>query len=196
VLVKSNARRSVPSLRHRGILSRQGCTSMKAAHPFSCTPVQLRKREKAKAFSLSRKRKLYRFSCSIQYLSSVVKSNITGVYIFEYTQLVMLTHYSPLRVWLPSVTLGHKHNQTLTTHTHTHTVIIWIRKTVIMRYCVNVHLGLQQYVFMYVCGKVDPNLESHFFSPEEISQNSRHTLHQLSLRRLSSSNLKSRKIVK
>jgi hypothetical protein len=102
---------------------RQGCTPMKAAHPFSYTPVQLhthkaahsfsctpvakvlhcscqnvtrltalivnpnwqkfffRKREKAKAFSFSIKRNLYRFSCSIQYLSSVVKSNITGVYI-------------------------------------------------------------------------------------------------------------------
>ena len=103
--------------------SRRGCTPMKAAHPFSYTPVQLhthkaahsfsctpvakvlhcscqnvtrltaltvnpnwqkfffRKREKAKAFSFSIKRNLYRFSCSIQYLSSVVKSNITGVYI-------------------------------------------------------------------------------------------------------------------
>ena len=79
----------------------------KAAHSFSCTPVAkvlhcscqnvtrltalnvnpnwqkffFRKREKAKAFSFSIKRNLYRFSCSIQYLSSVVKSNITGVYI-------------------------------------------------------------------------------------------------------------------
>jgi len=32
--------------------------------------------------------------------------------IHKCTQLVMLTHYSPLRGWLPSVTLGHKHNQT------------------------------------------------------------------------------------
>ncbi len=79
----------------------------KAAHSFSCTPVAkvlhcscqnitrltalsvnpnwqkffFRKREKAKAFSFSIKRNLYRFSFSIQYLSSVVKSNITGVYI-------------------------------------------------------------------------------------------------------------------
>ncbi len=79
----------------------------KAAHSFSCTPVVkvlhcccqnitrltvltvnpnwqiffFWKREKAKSFSFSIKRNLYRFSCSIQYLSSVVKSNITGVYI-------------------------------------------------------------------------------------------------------------------
>jgi hypothetical protein len=72
----------------------------KAAHSFRCTPVAkvqhcscqnvtrltaltvnpngqklfFRKREKAKAFSFSIKRNLYRFSCSIQYLSSVVKS--------------------------------------------------------------------------------------------------------------------------
>jgi hypothetical protein len=39
--LSSNAKRLVPSLRHRGILSRQGCTPIKAAHPFSCTPVQL-----------------------------------------------------------------------------------------------------------------------------------------------------------
>ena len=107
----------------RNPFCRQGCTPMKAAHPFRCTPVQLHthkdahsfsctpvakvhmllsehhqidcirlsigisrssffgKREKAKAFSFSIKRSLYRFSCSIQYLSSVVKSNITGVYI-------------------------------------------------------------------------------------------------------------------
>ena len=31
--------------------------------------------------------------------------------IHKYTQPVMLTHYSPLRGWLPSVTLGHKQNQ-------------------------------------------------------------------------------------
>jgi hypothetical protein len=79
----------------------------KATHSFSCTPVVkvlhcscqnvtrltasivnpnwqkffFRKREKTKAFSFSIKRNLYRFSCSIQYLSLVVKSNITGVYI-------------------------------------------------------------------------------------------------------------------
>ncbi len=79
----------------------------KAAYSFSCTPVAkvlhcscqnvtrltvlivnpnlqkifFWKREKEKAISFSIKRNLYRFSCSIQYLSSVVKSNITGVYI-------------------------------------------------------------------------------------------------------------------
>jgi hypothetical protein len=41
----------------------------------------------------------------------------------------------------------------LTNHPPTHTIIFWIRKTVIMRYCGNVYLGMHQYVFMYVCGK-------------------------------------------
>jgi hypothetical protein len=43
--------------------------------------ILFRKREKAKAFFFFYKKNLDRFSCSIQYLSSVVKSNITGVYI-------------------------------------------------------------------------------------------------------------------
>ncbi len=132
---------------------------MKAAHPFSCTPVQLhthktthsfsctpvaqvqhcscqdvtrlcvltvnpnwqkffcRKREEEKSFSFSIKRNLYRFSYSIQYLSSVVKSNITGVYISTLTYVQPSNVHTilvpgPLRRWLPSVTLGHKHNQT------------------------------------------------------------------------------------
>ncbi len=116
--LSSNGKRLVPSLSHRGILSRQDCTPMKTAHPFSCTPVQLhthkdthsfictpvvkvhhcscqnvtrltvlvvnptdqkfffRKREKGKAFSCSIKRNLYWFSCSIQYLSSVVVQHV------------------------------------------------------------------------------------------------------------------------
>ncbi len=32
--------------------------------------------------------------------------------IHKYTQIVMITHYSSLRGWLPSVTFGHKQNQT------------------------------------------------------------------------------------
>jgi hypothetical protein len=135
-------KRLVPSQRYRGILSRQGCTPMKVAHPFRYTPVQLhthkvahsfsctpvakvlhcscqnvtrltsltvnpnwqkfffRKRENAKAFSFCIKR----FSCSIQIsiLSSKVKHNGS---IHKYTQLVIQTHYSPLRGWLPSVRL-------------------------------------------------------------------------------------------
>jgi hypothetical protein len=130
--------RLVPSLRHRGILSRQGCTPLKVAHPFRYTPVQLhtnktthsfsctpvakvlhcscqnvtrltvltvnpnwqkfffRKRENTKAFSFCIKRNLYRFSCSIQIsiLSCKVKHNGS---IHKYTQLVVQTHYSPLR---------------------------------------------------------------------------------------------------
>ncbi len=153
-LVLSNAKRLVPSLRHRGILCRQGCTPMKAAHPFSCTPVQLhthkdthsfnctavakvqdwsgqnvtrltaltvnpnwqkfffRKREKAKSISFFYKKKSLQilFLYPISILSRKVKHNGS---IHKYAQLVMLTHYSPLRGWLPSVTLGHKHNQTL-----------------------------------------------------------------------------------
>ena len=53
----------------------------------------------------------YKSSCSISYLSSEVKSRIPGVY-YKYTELVILTYYLPLWGWPPSVTLGHKHNQT------------------------------------------------------------------------------------
>ncbi len=88
--LSSNGKRLVPSLSHRGILSRQDCTPMKTTHPFSCTPVQLH-------------------THPISILSSKVKHNGS---IHKYTQLVMLTHYSHLRGWLPFITLGHKHNQT------------------------------------------------------------------------------------
>jgi hypothetical protein len=111
----------------------------KPALSFSCTPVPifpntscqnftdwlhwrqseisrnsfLRKGQKAKAFSFSIKKKslpiLLLYPISI--LSRKVKHNGS---IHKYTQLVMLTHYSPLRGWLPSVTLGHNHNQTTT----------------------------------------------------------------------------------
>ena len=49
----------------------------------------------------------------ISILSSKVIHNGS---IHKYTELVMFTHYSPLRGWLPSVTLGHKDNQTRSTH--------------------------------------------------------------------------------
>jgi hypothetical protein len=87
-------KRLVPSLSHRGILSSQDCAAFITPVPkvqrCSCQNVTrltvltvnpnwqkffFRKREKAKAFSFFIKRNLYRFSCTIQYLSSVVKAN-------------------------------------------------------------------------------------------------------------------------
>ncbi len=47
------------------------------------------------------------------YLISIVSCKVTHTgSIHKYTQLAMLTHYSPLRGWLPSVTFGHKQNET------------------------------------------------------------------------------------
>ena len=46
---------------------------------------------------------------------------------------------------------------------------------------VNVYLCVyQEDVFMNECGKITNNLERHFFSPEELTQHSKHTLLQLS----------------
>jgi hypothetical protein len=113
-----------------------------SAHPSGCTLVQLHTRHHSSTYLLSelhkiecidcqselaeilfyekRKNKSIFFFCKkkslpilllypIYILSSKVKHNGS---MHKYTQLVMLTHYSPLRGWLPSVTLGHNHNQT------------------------------------------------------------------------------------
>ena len=66
-----------------------------------------RKREKSKSIFHKKKSLLILLLYPISILSSKVIHNGS---IHKYTQLLMLTHYSPLR--LPSVTLGHKHNQT------------------------------------------------------------------------------------
>jgi hypothetical protein len=56
-------KRLVPSLRHRRILSRQGCTPMKAAHPFSYIPVQLHTLKAAHSFSCTPVAKVLHCSC-------------------------------------------------------------------------------------------------------------------------------------
>ena len=77
------------------VLSRSCC------HAYLETSVsqlaEIRKREKAKAFSFCNKKSLPKKSLllyPISILSSKVKHNGS---IYKYTQLVMLTHYSPLR---------------------------------------------------------------------------------------------------
>ncbi len=67
--------------------SRQGCTPMKTAHPFNCTPV-------AKVLFYKKKSLQILLFYPISILSSKVKHNGS---IHKYTQLVMLTHYSHLK---------------------------------------------------------------------------------------------------
>ncbi len=110
-------KRLVPSLRLRGILSRQGCTPMKAAHPFSYTPVQLHTHKAVQSFSCTPVAKVLHCSCqNVTRLTALwQKREKAKAFSFSIQRnLCMLTHYSPLRGWLPSVTLGHKHNQTET----------------------------------------------------------------------------------
>ena len=75
-------------------------------------------------------------------------------------------------------------------HTHTHTTIFWFRKTAIidierlahnlcfLRLCLVCMTRTRIYVWMWET--VANDLERHFFSPEEVTQYSRHTLLQLS----------------
>ena len=127
-LVKSNTRRiQLPSLRHGENFSRQACTPVnlhnhKIVHPFNCTPVStFRKLHEAMCLHDSLDR-TPRISCSLpEYPVKPQWGPWQNFYfdrkgsIHKYTRLVMLTHYSALRGWLPSVTLGHKQNQTIGT---------------------------------------------------------------------------------
>ncbi len=61
--LSSNVKRLVPSMSHRGILSRQGYTPMKAVHPFNCTPVQLHTHNAAHSFSFTPVVKVLHCSC-------------------------------------------------------------------------------------------------------------------------------------
>jgi hypothetical protein len=142
--VKSNPSRDrFPSLRHRGILSRQSYTPMKSAplvahclfreflHGGKFHIALDRGRLSWRTSSEVLVQKFYRssvqgphvrlilwasFSFStdlLLYPKSILSSDEKhNGSIHKYTQLVMLTHYSPLRGWLSSVTLGHNHNQT------------------------------------------------------------------------------------
>ncbi len=113
----------------------------KVAHPFICTPIASFRKLRAVMClhsSLDRTRISWRTSTRslrellflaekkkdleplflfllilLLYPISILSSKVThNGSIQKYTQLVMLTHYSPLRGWLPSFTLGHKQNQT------------------------------------------------------------------------------------
>jgi hypothetical protein len=63
LVIVVQCKRLVPSLRHRGTLSRQGCTPMKAAHPFSYTPVQLHTHKATHSFSCTPVVKVLHCSC-------------------------------------------------------------------------------------------------------------------------------------
>jgi hypothetical protein len=143
VLVKSNAKRSVPSLRHRGILlgktthpsrlhtlcqipqsSWQNFTRLTVltVNRNCCCLLWIELAEillkKEKHFLFYKKKSLpILFFYPMSILRSKVKHNGS---IHKYTQLVMFSHYSPRRGWLPSVTLGHKHYQTPSSTTTTH----------------------------------------------------------------------------
>jgi len=72
-------KRLVPSLRHRGILCRQDCTPMKAAHPFSHTPVQLHTHKAAHSFSCTPVAKVLHCSCqNVTRLTALTALNPNG----------------------------------------------------------------------------------------------------------------------
>ncbi len=59
----AQCKRLVPSLRHRGILSRQGYTPMKDTHPFDRTPVQLHTHKFAHSFGCTPVPEVQHCSC-------------------------------------------------------------------------------------------------------------------------------------
>jgi len=102
----------------------------KTVHPFSCTPVTFLESSYTLVSStyfliellfLVEKKKdlesLFLFLLILfLYPISIPSSKVThNGSIHKYTQVVILTHYSPLRGGLPSVTFGHKQNQTIST---------------------------------------------------------------------------------
>jgi hypothetical protein len=100
--LSSNAKRLVPSLSHRGILSSQGYTPMKDEHPFNCTPVQLHTHKDTHSFSYTPVAKVQHWSCqNVTRLTTLTVNlnwkkfffRITGVY-----KRIQIGMFRPIRM--------------------------------------------------------------------------------------------------